>query len=219
METSKHMDPSQEDKKGRESKQSKQSIVLLIIYSILGFAVTIGLFYFTLYHGDRLPLPVPPNLMVSTKLGYAIKCLVLPAFFVFLAILGVSSARGKSKIAWNPLARGGDDEIKIEKNVLQNTLEQFLVFAFLLLALSVSAMSMHQLKFVPVACLLFFLGRVLFRLGYGIQTNPGHRVLGYSINFSLMLLLFMMNAYLVWKNGFLSGLEDSSPTLSGSFKG
>ena len=161
--------------------------------------VTSGAIIFGAYNYGCF-IPVPSSLGIGARLGYACKWLLLPTLNVFIAINESGMARGKHNA--HPLA-GKDHLFQLQKNVLMNTIEQYCLFALPLLALGASVQSAEQLRLIPALCITFFIGRILFRIGY-----PNYRAFGYIMNFSAALFNFGTNAYFAVKYGFLSGLDN-----------
>ena len=155
-------------------------------------------------------IPVPSTFGIATKLGYTFKWMLLPSASVFFAIMDSARARGRHKA--HPLA-GKDHLFQIQKNVLMNTIEQYSLFCIPLLALGASVQTAEQLRFIPTLCILFFVARVLFRLGY-----PDYRGLGFSLNFFITMFTYGANIYLAYMYGFLAGIEDKTPTLTDRFQ-
>ena len=197
----------------KDSREGQNPLVkptnklLFLILTLLGWGLSGSTLYAAFHHGSFLP--IPSSFSVATKLGYTLKWLLLPTFSVFLAINESGMARGKHDA--HPLA-GKDHLFQLQKNVLMNTIEQYCLFALPLLALGASVQTAEQLRLIPALCVLFFVGRILFRIGY-----PNKHGLGYSMNFALVLFIFGANIYYIYKYGFLCGIEDKTPTLTDKF--
>ncbi|TRX75574.1 MAPEG family protein [Pseudomonas mangiferae] len=85
----------------------------------------------------------------------------------------------------------GTDRVRRYQALLQNTLEQA-VLAVGTHGVWAASMPAHWQGAVPVAVLLFLLGRVLFWRGYA--AGAGHRALGFALTFypSVLLLLLVV---------------------------
>ena len=182
-----------------------------VVLSVLGL-ITASVTLYLGYHEGKF-IPVPASLDVATKLGYTVKWLLLPSFSVMIALFNVSRSREKTN-AWH--LSGREHLVELSKNICANTVEQFCVFSGSLLALGVSVQTPEQMRFIPLTAFLFFIGRILFMVGYTIK--PDYRGFGMSINFAVGFFTFGTNAYLMYKYGLLGGLEDKTDTLTDSFK-
>ncbi len=141
-------------------------------------------------------IPVPASLDMASKLGYTAKWMLLPSASVFMAVMNVAIGRGKEKV-W-PLT-GREHLIELQKNICANTVEQSCVFSLGLLALGASVQTPEQMRFIPTAAMLFFIGRILFMVGY--SNKPEYRGFGMSINFALDYFTLGAGAYLMCKYG------------------
>ena len=141
-------------------------------------------------------IPVPASLDMASKLGYTAKWMLLPSASVLMAVMNVAIGRGKKKV-W-PLT-GREDLIELQKNICVNTVEQSCMFSFGLLALGATVQTPEQMRFIPTAAMLFFIGRILFMVGY--SKKPEYRGFGMSINFALDFFTLGAGAYLMCKYG------------------
>lgn len=90
----------------------------------------------------------------------------------------------------NPLAGAESESLKIHCRVMQNTLEQFSWFAIALLSLA-TLLPPARAAFIPVACLLFALSRVVYWFGYRRGGTLG-RAPGVQITFTLNIALLAL---------------------------
>ena len=178
-----------------EEKQStKPNFKLYINAHLIGLGTVATSFCVAYKYGKCIP--VPTSLDMATKLGYTAKWMLLPSASVLMAVMNVARGRGKAKV-W-PLS-GREHLLELQKNICTNTVEQFCVFSFGLLALGASVQTPEQMRFIPTAAMLFFIGRILFMIGYSIK--PEYRGFGMSINFALDFFNLGAGAYLMCKYG------------------
>lgn len=119
------------------------------------------------------------------------------------AVMTVSNKRGSNPKLINPLL-GNDGLMQVDKNYLQNTLEQ-LCISLPLLVIATTYFDTHQLiTIVPLYSLLFVTARVLFRIGYGL--GPQYRSLGMLTNIISTWLLICFLVYLMYTKGLMYGL-------------
>jgi uncharacterized membrane protein YecN with MAPEG domain len=103
---------------------------------------------------------------LDERLAFAARLLAVPGFVLLVAILMVSTARRFSAEDIGGQAAGPpSDKLAIKAAFLQNTLEQTVLAGGFYLALAAVAGG-PWLALIPVAALLFVVGRVLFYLGY-----------------------------------------------------
>ena len=160
-----------------ETKKSRTPAWLIIITLVLALATVVTIFYGGYYFCPSLP--VPASMDFTSKLIYTVRCIFPPLMVLQVAIMLVGKGRRNSK-AINPLA-GQDDLIQLQKNFLSNTLEQFVVFMVCTLVLITFLNTPEEMRLVPLYTTAFVIGRILFRIGYGIGWI--YRACGMQINF------------------------------------
>ena len=158
--------------------------------------------YIGYYHCDFIP--VPPSTDLIHRLAFALQCTLPMVVVVFVAILMVMNKRGVTT-AVDPLS-DNESILQLDKNVLWNTVEQFVVGFSLLLIASTVFKTTEQLKLIPIYSFLFVFGRIAFRVGYGI--DPKLRSFGMSMNLHIVLYMLIYLFYL-----FLTG-DNFAGTLS-----
>ena len=178
------------------------SVTLIVMGTIL---------YGGYYHCHSIPIPTSNDF--CEKLLYTVRYCAFPqGMFLSIAIFGVVGKRIiTAPAAVNPLS-GNEHLVQIEKNVLTNTMEQLL--AFLLQALTLTIyLEPSEMWIIPLFSLTFFIGRVLFIIGYNI--GPRYRGAGMYINMCLSLVFLGYSIYLIYLRGFMYGSLDSSsnPTV------
>lgn len=115
------------------------------------------------------------------RLGWAAMWSMLPALTLLLAIGALAGHRFRTPrdIDGSGLTDGSQDT-RIAQAVIQNTLEQA-VLATLVYGAYCATMPRGWLAAIPVAAVLFAIGRLLFALGYR-RGAPG-RALGFALTF------------------------------------
>jgi len=81
------------------------------------------------------------------------------------------------------------DEAKIHQSILQNTLEQ-VVLALAVHTMGAVLLPIGWLGVIPVAAVMFSLGRILFWLGYGRGASA--RAVGFGLTFYPTILIFVL---------------------------
>ena len=185
-----------------ETKKPKKW--LMIIIPVLALATVVTIFYGGYYFCPSLP--VPTSMDFTSKLIYTVRCIFPPLMVLQVAIMLVGKGRGASKAA-NPLA-GQDHLIQLQKNFLSNTLEQFVVFMVCTLVLITFLNTPEEMRLVPLYTTAFIMGRILFRIGYGISWK--YRGFGMSINFISTGFITGLIVYFMFTRGFMFGLDTTT---------
>ena len=102
------------------------------------------------------------------------------------------------------------------KNVLANTLEQFVVFMVCTLVLLTFLDTPEEMRLVPLYTTAFVVGRILFRVGYGISWK--YRGWGMHTNFISTGFIVGLIFYFMFSRGFMFGLQVAA-TSSGTSAG
>jgi amino acid permease len=139
-----------------------------------------------------------PGLTVAAnageRLAFAAKWIALAATPLFIAIIAVGNARALSD-AIDPLAGKESRAMIINGRVVDNTVQQFALFASA--SLAVAAVSRgDQLSFIAAAAIAFVLARLAFWIGYRI--DPLHRAAGFASTAYLNVILFACALWRAW---------------------
>ena len=126
------------------------------------------------------------------RIGYALRWLVV-AVIPLVAMLGaVGNARFLTE-AIDPTLGKENQRMVVDGRVADNTLQQFVVFAIGLVALSVN-LPTHSLSVVPATAITFVIARLVFWFGYRI--HPLYRAPGFSSTFYLNLGMLVASLWL-----------------------
>lgn len=128
------------------------------------------------------------------RLAFAVKWIALGALPLVLAIASVGNARFASE-AIDPTAGKESAAMIVNGRVVDNTMQQYLLFAAASLAVAAGAAG-DQLGIVAAAAIIFVIARFVFWIGYRIR--PVYRAAGFASTFYLNLLLFGYALWLVW---------------------
>lgn len=129
------------------------------------------------------------------RLAYAVQWIALAALPLVLAIGSVGNARFSSE-AINPLAGKENLATAVNCRVVDNTVQQFLLFGAGSLAVAAGARG-DQLGVVAAAAIVFVIARLTFWIGYRIK--PVYRAAGFASTFYLNLILFGYALWLAWR--------------------
>lgn len=172
---------------------------LFFTHFFAGFVCIVATLYIGYYHCDFIPVPASTDLI--HRLAFALQCTLPMVVVVFVAILMVMNKRGFTK-AVDPLS-GNESILQLDKNVLWNTLEQFVIGFSLLLIASTVFKTTEQLKLIPIYSFLFVFGRIAFRVGYGISSK--HRAFGMSMNLHIVGFMLIYLFYLFLTGDIFAG--------------
>lgn len=129
------------------------------------------------------------------RLAHAVQWIALAALPLVLAIGSVGNARFSSE-AINPLAGKEDPATAVNCRVVDNMVQQFLLFGAASLAIAAGARG-DQLGVIAAAAIVFVVARLAFWIGYRIR--PVYRAAGFASTFYLNLVLFGYALWLAWR--------------------
>src|SRR5215831_8196720 len=119
--------------------------------------------------------PSSPSLIdVSSRLAYALQANAFAVIPLLAGIITVSNNRFLSE-AIDPTLQKEDAATQINGRVVDNTLQQFVLFLVATTALSIS-LTPAQMRIIPAAAIVFVVARAAFWIGYRI--HPLHRAFG-----------------------------------------
>lgn len=119
--------------------------------------------------------PVNPSLAdVSSRLAYALQANAFAVLPLLIGIMTVGNNRFLSE-AIDPTLHKEDLRTQINGRVVENTLQQYVLFLIGTLALSVN-LTAGQMRVIPAAALVFVIARIAFWIGYRI--HPLYRAFG-----------------------------------------
>ena len=177
----------------------KKVLPILLIQTVISLLTTITILYGGYYHCPSLPVPASDDF--SSKLVYTFRCAFAPLVVLVVAIAMVGNMR-RTTAAGNPLA-GKDHLLQLQKNFLTNTLEQFVVFLVSTLVL-ITYLQGEEMRLVPLYAMTFIVGRVLFRIGYGIAFY--YRSWGMMVNLFSSWFMVVQITYFMFTRGFTVGM-------------
>jgi hypothetical protein len=119
--------------------------------------------------------PVNPSLTdASSRLVFAAQASAFAVIPLLIGVMVVGNSRFLSE-AIDPTLRKEDLATQINGRVVENTLQQFVLFLVGTTALSVN-LTAEQMRVVPAAVIVFVIARVAFWIGYRI--HPLYRAFG-----------------------------------------
>jgi uncharacterized MAPEG superfamily protein len=135
----------------------------------------------------RLWPPDPTLVDVASRLAYTLKADVVAVLPLLLSIIAVGNRRFTSE-AIDPTLHKEDRAVQIDGRVVDNTLQQYVLFLIGTLALSVN-LTAEQMRLIPAAAIVFVVARIAFWIGYRI--HPLYRAFGMAATSYLGLGLIL----------------------------
>ena len=125
---------------------------------------------------------------LQSRFGYVLKFSTPAVLFIFVCIHWVIHNRVRSP-AMDPLYNQ-EKYITKSNNILQNTVEQFILSIVAQLILVTHLDAEHTLKYIPALSLLFIIGRITFWIGY-----PQYRSFGMITTMAPTMVVIAYNVY------------------------
>ena len=144
---------------------------------VLGAGAAVALLVLAWSRLSDLPLPLPDGDDTAARLAFVAHWLLLPGLSLFLGVATVAKRRFFVADAID----GGESKsrlIEIARRYNLNTLEQTVLAATAWLGLALSVPH-AELKLIPAMAVSFFVGRLLFFIGYLIA--PVGRAFGFGL--------------------------------------
>jgi len=137
--------------------------------------------------------PSSPSLVdISSRLAYVLQANAFAVIPLLTAIMAVGNNRFLSE-AIDPTLQKEDAATQINGRVVENTLQQFVLFLVATTALSVN-LTTAQMRIIPAAVIVFVAARLAFWVGYRI--HPLYRAFGMAATAYLNIGLL---AFALWK--------------------
>jgi hypothetical protein len=137
--------------------------------------------------------PSSPSLVdISSRLAYAVQANAFAVIPLLAGIITVGNNRFLSE-AIDPTLRKEDAATQINGRVVDNTLQQFVLFLVATTALSVN-LTAAEMRIIPGATIVFVAARLAFWVGYRI--HPLYRAFGMAATAYLNIGLL---ALALWK--------------------
>jgi len=138
---------------------------------------------------------IPSPVIADTpgdRIAYAARWAVVAVLPLLLMVAAVGNARAMSE-AIDPTLGKESRTMMIDGHVLDNTLQQFVLFLVAMLALSVS-LPFDRLSIIGAVAITFVVTRVAFWIGYRIK--PVYRAFGFASTFYMNLGMLLATLWL-----------------------
>lgn len=138
----------------------------------------------------RLLPPLQGMEELGARMSVAFKCLATASLFTLVAGVEAVAHERFQTAAFDPLAGHQSERLRINLRYLQNTLEQFVIFAVGLLGLALYLSGGSSMRVVPATTIVWVLNRLAFWVGY--HRSAALRALGAgSMAIGLIMLLYV----------------------------
>ena len=161
---------SDSEKDQKKHRQDQRKVHINVVISVILLACY--LMFAVYFPFPKLHLPT-----LLDRVVFTLRCLVVSLLAIAGGIVVIASKRYATS-AINPLDPSGKKFTEQLQMYQQNTLEQFLVHSFSLIALS-TYISEEKMHWIPLLVALFVIGRALFFVGYAI--DPLKRIVGFNM--------------------------------------
>ena len=159
-------------KKQDKQRNDQNTVRLNIVWAFVAMSCyVIAAIYFPF---PKLHLPT-----VMDRVVFTLRWLMVSLGAIYAGIYAVGRMRFATA-AINPLDPSGKRFTQVPDRYLQNTVEQFLLHAFSLLALS-TYLSEKKMHWIPLLVVLFVIARATFFVGYSI--HPLKRAVGFAMTY------------------------------------
>ena len=138
---------------------------------------------------------LPADATAGERLSYAVQWTAFGALPLFLVIGSVGNGRFGSE-AIDPTAGKESQAMVVNCRVVDNTVQQYLLFVAASLAVAAGARG-DQLGVVASAAIIFVVARLAFWIGYRIK--PVYRAAGFAATSYLSVVLFGYALWLAWR--------------------
>ena len=162
-------------KSEKDEKKYTREQKLVLYYRNIAFIV---LFCFTVA-GLYIPFPKLHLPTLLDRVVFTLRWLIVSLVTICIGVTVVGNIRFKTS-AINPLELEERKLTELPQRYLQNTLEQFMLHSFSLLALS-TYLSEENMHWIPLLVAFFVIARVVFFVGY--FTDAIKRIPGFVLTF------------------------------------
>lgn len=171
-------------------KQSFGTLDALKLIIPTNIVLLLSAILYYIYHKD-LGIKPPTFESPHDRVLYALKLQFFPAATLILAWHWVWLYRVHYPILRNPLS-GYESLLETPTRVLQNTVEQTILFTLNTLVFAILAEEAHMVM-LPFAVFCFTIGRVAFAVGYSV--HPIYRIPGFIFTFVPSMTIFWYNGW------------------------
>jgi uncharacterized MAPEG superfamily protein len=161
-----------------------------MIYIALSAPVAIGLWLFF----ARVIEPLSEMETLSERMLFTVKCCCVAVLFCLVTGVEAVAHERLSSPAFDPLAGFETRRLRVNQRYLQNTVEQFIVFAIAVFGLTAYCPTGASMRQVLAYTVVWIVARFAFWIGY--QRSAALRGLGASgVALSMFVLLYVVSRF------------------------
>lgn len=168
--------------KAKEKEELNKAIKWVYKEFAAGAAV-LAVLYYTV---RNIPLDTGTLRTPQDRIVFTFRWMLISSLPLISAIFDVLNVRGTTK-AINPIAGKSEHLVEVPNRILRNGIEQFLLHAIGLLALT-TYLDETCMSAIPVLVSMFFVGRVFYSLGF--KSSERNRGFGFFITFLPTLITY-----------------------------
>lgn len=168
--------------KAKEKEELNKAIKWVYKEFAAGAAV-LAVLYYTV---RNIPLDTGTLKTPQDRIVFTCRWMLISSLPLISAIFDVLNVRGTTK-AIDPIAGKSEHLVEVPNRILRNGMEQFLLHAIGLLALT-TYLDETCISAIPVLVSMFFVGRVFYSLGY--KSSEKNRGFGFFITFLPTLITY-----------------------------
>lgn len=168
--------------KAKEKEELNKAIKWVYKEFAAGAAV-LAVLYYTV---RNIPLDTGTLKTPQDRIVFTFRWMLISILPLISAIFDVLNVRGTTN-AINPIAGNSEHLVEVPNRILRNGIEQFLLHAIGLLALT-TYLDETCMSAIPVLVSMFFVGRVFYSLGF--KSSERNRGFGFFITFLPTLITY-----------------------------
>lgn len=168
--------------KAKEKEELNKAIQWVYKEFAAGAAV-LAVLYYTV---RNIPLDTGTLKTPQDRIVFTFRWMLISILPLISAIFDVLNVRGTTN-AINPIAGKSEHLVEVPNRILRNGIEQFLLHAIGLLALT-TYLDETCMSAIPVLVSMFFVGRVFYSLGF--KSSERNRGFGFFITFLPTLITY-----------------------------
>ncbi|XP_069107878.1 transmembrane protein 79-like [Argopecten irradians] len=140
----------------------KVSMATTIVYFIVGY--------------NFFPFNLPVMDTVFDRVIFTLRWQIFGGMTLLMGMVGVMVVRVQSEATADPVYGNAEHLTQLPRNILQNTLEQF-IFHFIGQIVLCTYLTEESMKVIPLLVVLFVIARIIYKIAYQIQ--PMIRIYGF----------------------------------------
>lgn len=168
--------------KAKEKEELNKAIKWVYKEFAAGAAV-LAVLYYTV---RNIPLDTETLKTPQDRIVFTFRWMLISILPLISAIFDVLNVRGTTN-AINPIAGNSEHLVEVPNRILRNGMEQFLLHAIGLLALT-TYLDETCMSAIPVLVSMFFVGRIFYSLGF--KSSERNRGFGFFITFLPTLITY-----------------------------